>query len=52
MPDERRSGAERRTSITVVLVDDEPLIRTALAHTLSVSGLEHRPLASVCARLG
>ncbi len=40
MPDELRSGAERRTSITVVLVDDEPLIRSALAHTLSVSGLE------------
>jgi DNA-binding NarL/FixJ family response regulator len=39
MPDDRRSGAERRTS-TVVLVDDEPLIRSALAHTLSVSGLE------------
>lgn len=40
MPDELRSGAERRTSITVVVVDDEPLIRSALAHTLSVSGLE------------
>lgn len=40
MPDDRRSGAERRTSITVVLVDDEPLIRSVLAHTLSVSGLE------------
>jgi YesN/AraC family two-component response regulator len=40
MPDDRRSSAERRTSITVVLVDDEPLIRSALAHTLSVSGLE------------
>jgi DNA-binding NarL/FixJ family response regulator len=39
MPDDRRSGAERRTS-TVVLVDDEPLIRSALAHTLSVNGLE------------
>ena len=40
MPDERRSGAERRTSITVVLVDDEPLIRTALRQALTAGGLE------------
>ncbi len=40
MPDERRSGAERRTSHTVVLVDDEPLIRTALRQALTAGGLE------------
>ena len=40
MPDERRSGADRRTSVTVVLVDDEPLIRSALGQTLSAAGLE------------
>jgi DNA-binding NarL/FixJ family response regulator len=40
MPDERRSGAERRVSVTVVLVDDERLIRAGLAQTLSVAGLE------------
>jgi DNA-binding NarL/FixJ family response regulator len=31
---------ERRRPITVVLVDDEPLIRSALAQALSVGGLE------------
>jgi DNA-binding NarL/FixJ family response regulator len=34
------SAAERRPPITVVLVDDEQLIRVALAHALSSSGLE------------
>lgn len=40
MPQERRSGGDRRVSVTVTLVDDEPLIRTALARTLSDSGIE------------
>ena len=40
MSDERRSGADRRASVTVVLVDDEPLIRSALGQTLSAAGLE------------
>ena len=40
MPDERRSGWDRRLSTTVVLVDDEPLIRTALAQAFSGSGLD------------
>jgi len=40
MPDERRSGADSRPSVTVVLVDDEPLIRTALAQTLAAAGFE------------
>ena len=34
------STAERRPPITVVLVDDEPLIRVALAQALSSGGLE------------
>jgi DNA-binding NarL/FixJ family response regulator len=34
------SAAERSTPITVVLVDDEQLIRVALAQALSSSGLE------------
>src|SRR5829696_2352889 len=34
------AAAERRPPITVVLVDDEPLIRVALAQALSSSGLE------------
>jgi two-component system, NarL family, response regulator LiaR len=33
-------AAERRPPITVVLVDDEPLIRVALAQALASSGLE------------
>lgn len=36
---ERRSGGDRRVSVTVVLVDNEPLIRSALARTLSDSGI-------------
>ena len=40
MSDERRSGADRRASVTVVLVDDEPLIRSALGQTLSAAGFE------------
>lgn len=40
MPDERRSGRDRRVSTTVVLVDDEPLIRAALAQAFSGSGLD------------
>ena len=38
-PDQRHPG-ERQPPITVVLVDDEQLIRNALAHALSSSGLE------------
>ena len=34
------SAVERRAPITVVLVDDEQLIRVALAQALSSSGLE------------
>ncbi len=37
---ERRVGADRRGSTTVVLVDDEPLIRATLARTLSEAGLD------------
>ena len=40
MSEERRSGGDRRVPTTVVLVDDEPLIRLALAHALAESGLE------------
>jgi DNA-binding NarL/FixJ family response regulator len=40
MSTERRSGVDRRVSITVVLVDDEPLIRRALAQTLTDGGLK------------
>jgi DNA-binding NarL/FixJ family response regulator len=40
MPHERRSGADRRTSVTVVLVDEEQLIRAALAQTLTTGGVE------------
>ena len=40
MSDDRRSGADPRASVTVVLVDDEPLIRSALGQTLSAAGLE------------
>src|SRR3954453_21567355 len=38
--EENPSAAERRPPITVVLVDDERLIRVALAQALSSSGLE------------
>jgi two-component system, NarL family, nitrate/nitrite response regulator NarL len=40
MPAERDPGIERRRPITVVLVDDERLIRSALAQTLSAAGFE------------
>jgi DNA-binding NarL/FixJ family response regulator len=40
MPSDRRAGDRRRSSITVVLVDDEPLIRAALTQTLSGAGIE------------
>jgi DNA-binding NarL/FixJ family response regulator len=40
MPTERRSGAERRQSVTVVLVDDESLFRTTLGQTLSDNWLD------------
>jgi DNA-binding NarL/FixJ family response regulator len=40
MSDERGSGGDRRVSITVVLVDDEPLIRAALAQMLAANGLD------------
>jgi DNA-binding NarL/FixJ family response regulator len=40
MSTERRSGVDRRASITVVLVDDEPLIRRAVAQTLTDGGLD------------
>ncbi len=40
-PHERRAGIDRRVTVAVVLVDDEPLIRSALAETLSAAeGLE------------
>ena len=38
--DEQNTGAERQGPITVVLVDDEQLIRVALAQALSSGGLE------------
>ena len=40
MPAERDPGIERRRPITVVLVDDERLIRTALSQTLTSAGIE------------
>lgn len=40
MPIERRTGADRRRTITVMLVDPEPLIRSALARALEAPGLE------------
>lgn len=40
MSAEETRGRELRRPVTVVLVDDEPLIRTALAQALSVGGLE------------
>ncbi len=40
MPAERDPGIERRRPITVVLVDDERLIRSALARMLTGAGLE------------
>ena len=39
MPAERDPGIERRRSITVVLVDDERLIRGALAQMLIGRGI-------------
>jgi len=38
--EDKPSTAERRSPITVVLVDDEPLIRVALGQALASSGLE------------
>jgi DNA-binding NarL/FixJ family response regulator len=40
MPPEQNPGAERHVPTTVVLVDDEQLIRLALARALSDGGLE------------
>ena len=40
MRSEQRFAAGRQSPITVVLVDDEHLIRSALAHALSDSGIE------------
>jgi DNA-binding NarL/FixJ family response regulator len=40
MPAEHDPGVERRRPITVVLVDDERLVRTALAQTLIGAGLD------------
>ena len=40
MPPEQNPVAERRRPVTVVLVDDEQLIRSALAQALSVGGLD------------
>ena len=40
MPAERNPAHERRRAFTVVLVDDEPLIRGAIAQALAASGLE------------
>ena len=40
MPSEQRFSAERESPITVVVVDDEHLIRSALAQALSNSGIE------------
>ena len=40
MRSEQRFGAERQAPITVVVVDDEHLIRSALAQALSNSGIE------------
>lgn len=40
MRSDQRFGAERQSPITVVVVDDEHLIRSALAQALSNSGIE------------
>ena len=40
MPSEHSSVAERQSPITVVLVDDERLIRAALARALTDDGIE------------
>ena len=40
MPSEQTSAAERQSPITVVLVDDERLIRAALAQALTDDGIE------------
>src|SRR5690349_177933 len=40
MATEGNSGMDRRRGITVVLVDDEPLIRSALSQVLSGGGLD------------
>jgi DNA-binding NarL/FixJ family response regulator len=37
---DRRSGDRRRSNITVVLIDDERLIRSALTQTLAGAGIE------------
>lgn len=39
MPAERRAGRDRRQSITVVTVDDEPMIRAMLTHMLAGAGI-------------
>ncbi|HWG07791.1 MAG TPA: response regulator transcription factor [Solirubrobacteraceae bacterium] len=39
-PSQRSPATERRRPVTVVLVDDEPLIRAALSQALSAGGLE------------
>jgi DNA-binding NarL/FixJ family response regulator len=40
MSAQRRTGGDRRRAITVVSVDDEPIIREMLAHMLTGNGLE------------
>jgi DNA-binding NarL/FixJ family response regulator len=40
VPTQQDSATERRRSITVVVVDDEQMIRGALAHTLTRDGLD------------
>jgi DNA-binding NarL/FixJ family response regulator len=40
MPEEPGSGGDPPVSVTVVLVDEEPVLRTGLAQTLSASGIE------------
>ncbi len=41
MPTQQESATERRRPITVVVVDDEQMIRGALAQTLTGAGLDH-----------
>jgi DNA-binding NarL/FixJ family response regulator len=40
MAEERTAGGHRRASVTVVLVDNEPLLRSAVARTLFDSGID------------